>query len=58
MTKAYSGGPTTFEGVLTAREAFDWLKNEVQSIRHPRKRDLEWVKKTLDTIMECYEISE
>lgn len=59
MTKAYSGGPTTFEGILTDQEAFDWLKKEVQSMKYPYKSDLEWIKKTIDAITECYpEISE
>lgn len=59
MTKAYSGGPTTFEDVLTAQEAFDWFKKEVQSMKYPRKSDLKWIKKISDDIMECYpEISE
>lgn len=59
MTKAYSGGPTTFEGVLTAQEAFGWFKKEIQSINYPSKSDLEWIKKTVDAITECYpEISE
>lgn len=54
MTKAYSGGPTTFEGVLTAQAAFDWFKKEIQSMKYPRKSDLEWIKKTIDAINECY----
>lgn len=59
MTQAYSGGPTTFEGILTAQEAFNWLKKEIQSMKYPCKSELEWTKKTIDTIMECYpEISE
>lgn len=58
MTKAYSGGPTTFEGVLTDQEAFKWLKKEIQSMEYPCKSELEWIKKTIDTLMECYEISE
>lgn len=59
MTKVYSGGPTTFEGVLTAQEAFDWFKKEVQSMKYPCKSDLEWIKKIIDAITECYpEISE
>lgn len=59
MTEAYSGGPTTFDKVLTEQEAFDWFKKEIQSMQHPCKRDLEWIKKTTDVITECYpEISE
>ena len=59
MTKAYSGGPTTFESVLTSQEAFDWFKKEVQSMKYPCKSDLEWIQKTADAITECYpEISE
>lgn len=59
MTKAYSGGPTTFEGILTGQEAFDWLKKEIRSMKYPCKSDLEWIKKTIDAITECYpEISE
>ena len=54
MTKAYSGGPTSFEGVLTAQEAFDWLKKESQSMEYPCKSELEWIKKTIDAITECY----
>lgn len=59
MTTVYSGGPTTFEGVLTDQEAFDWFKKEIQSMKYPCKSDLEWIKKTVDAIIECYpEISE
>lgn len=58
MTKAYSGGPTTFEGILSAQGAFDWYKREIQSMKCPCKSDLEWIKKTADTLTECYEISE
>ena len=59
MTKAYSGGPTTFEGILTEEEAFNWLKKEIQSIKYTCKEDFEWIKKTIDAINECYpEISE
>jgi hypothetical protein len=59
MSRAYSGGPTTFESVLTDQEAFDWFKKEVQSMKYPCKSDLEWIKKTIDSINECYsEISE
>jgi len=59
MTKVYSGGPTTLEGVLTAQEAFDWFKKGIQSMKYPCKSDLEWIKKVSDVIMECYpEISE
>jgi hypothetical protein len=54
MTKAYSGGPTTFEGILTEEEAFNWLKQEIQSIKYPSKEDFEWIKKTIDSINECY----
>lgn len=59
MTAFYSGGPTTFEGILTEEEAFNWLKKEIQSIKYPCKEDFEWIKKTIDAINECYpEISE
>lgn len=54
MTKAYSGGPTTFEGILDEEEAFNWLKKEIQSIKYPCKEDFEWIKKTVDSINECY----
>jgi hypothetical protein len=59
MSRAYSGGITTFKGILTAQEAFDWFKKEIQSMKYPCKSDLEWIKKTIDAITECYpEISE
>ena len=54
MTKAYSGGPTTFEGILTEEDAFNWLKKEIQSIKYPGKEDFEWIKDTIDRINECY----
>lgn len=54
MTKAYSGGPTTFEGILAEEEAFNWLMAEYRSIKDPCKEDLKWVWKTIDAINECY----
>jgi hypothetical protein len=54
LSSAYSGGPTTFGGILTDQEAFDWLKKEIQSMKYPCKSDLEWIKKTIDAITECY----
>lgn len=54
MTAHYSGGPTTFEKVLSEEEAFDWFKKEIQSIKYPSQEDFEWIKRTIDSINECY----
>ena len=54
MTEAYSGGPTTFEGILSYNEAFDWLKKEMSTMRDPDQQDLEWIMNTCDALSEAY----
>lgn len=56
MTKAYSGGPTSFESVFTAKDAFKWFKSEIQSIDYPLEEDLDWIAKTSRLIAECYSL--
>ena len=54
MTKAYSGGPTTFDRVLTFDEVWIWFKKEIKSINLLCQTDIDWIKKVIDDIQECY----
>lgn len=54
MTDAYSGGPTTFEGILTYEESFAWLKGEINAMRGPDRQDLEWIISVCTSLNEAY----
>ena len=54
MTEVYSGGPTTFDRVLTFDEVWIWFKKEIKSINLLCQTDIDWIKKVIDDIQECY----
>ena len=54
MTKHYSGGPTRFIKVMSAKEARMYLDTEIAKIKRPDSADKDWIEEVNKLFNKCY----
>lgn len=54
MTKLYSGGPTSFIKVMSAKEARMYLDTEIAKIKRPDSADKDWIEEVNKLFNKCY----